>query len=72
MHLGKVVTVTLILMIITLVSSFIIAIIGYTSINALGKNPSLASRVMLRMFLFLVIAEIGAIGALSLVLKVFN
>ncbi|MFH1228166.1 MAG: hypothetical protein V1701_09730 [Planctomycetota bacterium] len=72
MFLGKVITVTLILMVVTLVSSFVIAIIGYTSVNALGNNPSLASRIMLRMFVFLIMAEIGAVGVLSLVLKVFH
>ena len=52
----KTIGLILILMVMSLGPSFIIGMVGYTSIRALGLNPSAASKVMLRMLLAFVVA----------------
>jgi len=46
----------LILMVMSLGPSFIIGLVGYTSIRTLGLNPSAAPKIMLKMLLAFIIA----------------
>jgi F0F1-type ATP synthase membrane subunit c/vacuolar-type H+-ATPase subunit K len=59
----------LILLAVTLGPSFVIAMVGYASIQALGRNPSAAPKIQLAMLM----AFIFAIGiAFIALLVVFN
>lgn len=59
----------LILLAVTLGPSFVIAMVGYASIQALGRNPSAAPKIQLAMLL----SFIFAIGiALIAFLVIFN
>lgn len=68
----KTIAITLVLLAVTLVSSFFIALVGYSNIRALGKEPSQAAKIILRMLLLLTLAEGGAITALLVVFKIFK
>lgn len=52
--------------------SMVIAICGFASINALGRNPSSAPKVFTAMVILLVFAEAIAIIALLVVFQLFR
>jgi F0F1-type ATP synthase membrane subunit c/vacuolar-type H+-ATPase subunit K len=51
---------------------FVITVIGFTSINALGRHPSAAPKILPRMLIRLVLVETAGIGALLALLRVFG
>jgi len=60
-------------MLVTIIGpSAIIAAIGYASINALGRNPSSAPRILLAMIISLIFAEAIAIIALLVLFHLFG
>lgn len=59
--------VTLIMFVTILGPSIVIAVIGYSAIKALGRNPSSSPKILLAMIIALVFAEaIAVIGLLVL------
>ncbi|MCK4909315.1 MAG: ATP synthase F0 subunit C [Planctomycetes bacterium] len=62
----------LILLTVTLGPSFIIGVVGYASIQALGRNPSAASKIQIAMIFSFVFAEAIAIIALLVVFNLFK
>lgn len=62
----------LIMLSVTLGPSFIIGIVGYASIRALGRNPSAAPKIQLAMIIAFIFAEAIAIIALLVVFNVFT
>ena len=52
--------------------SAVIAAIGYASVNALGRNPSAAPRILLAMIISLVFAEAIAVIALLVMFQLFG
>jgi F0F1-type ATP synthase membrane subunit c/vacuolar-type H+-ATPase subunit K len=63
--------VILILLSVTLGPSFIIGVVGYASIQALGRNPSAAPKIQLAMIIAFIFAEAIAIIALLVVFNLF-
>lgn len=61
-----------IVMISTLGPSIVIAAVGYSSILALGRNPSSAPKIMLAMIIALIFAEAIAIIALLVSFQMFT
>ena len=51
---------------------FVITAIGFTSINTLGRHPSAAPKILPRMLLKLILAEVAGIGILLALLRVFG
>ncbi|MBI3617641.1 MAG: hypothetical protein HY210_05435 [Candidatus Omnitrophica bacterium] len=51
---------------------FVITAIGFTSINALGRHPSAAPKILPKMLVRLALAEAAGIGALLALLRVFG
>ena len=66
---AKTLTVILILLTVTLGPSFIIGVIGYASIHALGRNPSAAPKIQMAMIIAFIFAEAIAIIALGILNK---
>ncbi len=64
-------TIILILMITTLGPSFVIAAVGYASIQALGRNPSAAPKIQTSMILAFIFAEAIAIISLLVIFYLF-
>jgi F0F1-type ATP synthase membrane subunit c/vacuolar-type H+-ATPase subunit K len=64
-------TIILILILSTLGPSFVIAAVGYASIQALGRNPSAASKIQLSMMLAFIFAEAIAVIALLVIFHLF-
>lgn len=64
-------TIILILILGTLGPSFVIAAVGYASIQALGRNPSAAPKILLSMILAFVFAEAIAVIALLVIFHLF-
>lgn len=60
-------TIILIMMIATLGPSFVLAVVGYASIQALGRNPSAAPKIQTSMILAFIFAEAIAIIALLVI-----
>lgn len=56
----------------TLGPSIVIAAVGYSSIMALGRNPSSAPKIMLAMIIALIFAEAIAIIALLVSFQMFT
>ncbi len=56
----------------TLGPSIVIAAVGYSSIMALGRNPSSAPKIMLAMIVALIFAEAIAIIALLVSFQMFT
>ncbi len=56
----------------TLGPSMVIAAVGYSSIMALGRNPSSAPKIMLAMIIALIFAEAIAIIALLVSFQMFT
>ncbi len=52
--------------------SMVIAAIGFASINALGRNPSSAPKIMIAMIVALVFAEAIAVIALLILFQLFG
>ena len=70
--LEQVTAIILILLSVTLGPSFIIGVVGYASIQALGRNPSAAPKIMTAMIVAFLIAEGIAIIALLVVFNLFT
>jgi len=68
----KTLTVILIMLISTLGPSGVIAAVGYSSVRALGRNPSAAPKILLSMILAFVFAEAIAIVGLLIVYNLFG
>lgn len=66
------IVIILILLAVTLGPSFIIGLIGYASVQALGRNPSAAPKIQLAMIIAFVFAEAIAIIALLVVFNLFR
>lgn len=64
-------TIILILILGTLGPSFVIAAVGYASIQALGRNPSAAPKILLSMILAFIFAEAIAVIALLVIFHLF-
>lgn len=52
--------------------SAVIAAIGYSSIRALGRNPSAAPKILLAMIIALIFAEAIAVIALLILFQLFG
>ncbi len=52
--------------------SAVIAAIGFASINALGRNPSSAPKILIAMIVSLVFAEAIAVIALLILFQLFG
>ncbi|MEK7449117.1 MAG: hypothetical protein AAB019_06505 [Planctomycetota bacterium] len=72
MSMDKAIPVILILLAVSLVSSFLIGLVGYTSIQSLGRNPSRASRAQLRMAIYYMIIGAAAVAIFLIVFKWFK
>ncbi len=68
----KTLTIILIMLISTLGPSAVIASVGYSSVRALGRNPSAAPKILLSMILAFVFAEAIAIIGLLIVYNLFG
>ena len=51
---------------------FVITAIGFTSINALGRHPSAAPKILPKMLLRLALVEAAAIAGLVALMKIFG
>ena len=65
-------TIILIMLISTLGPSGVIAVVGYASVKALGRNPSAAPKIFLSIILAFVFAEAIAILGLLIVYNLFG
>ena len=52
--------------------SAVIAVVGYASIHALGRNPSSAPKILLAMIVTLIFAEAVAVIALLILFQLFG
>ena len=68
----KTFTIILIMLISTLGPSGVIAAVGYSSVRALGRNPSAAPKILLSMILAFIFAETIAIVALLIIYNLFG
>ena len=68
----KTFTIILIMLISTLGPSAVIAMVGYASVRALGRNPSAAPKILLSMILAFIFAEAIAIIGLLIVYNLFG
>lgn len=67
----KILAIILVLIVSTLGPSFVIAAVGYASVQALGRNPSAAPKIQTSMLLAFVFAEAIAIISLLVVFQLF-
>ena len=67
----KLLTILLILIVSTLGPSFVIAAVGYASVQALGRNPSAAPKIQLSMLMAFIFAEAIAIISLLVIFQLF-
>jgi F0F1-type ATP synthase membrane subunit c/vacuolar-type H+-ATPase subunit K len=67
----KTVTIFLIMVVSTLGPSFVIAAVGYSSIQALGRNPSASPKIMTSMIVAFIFAESIAVIALLVIFHLF-
>ena len=65
-------TILLIMLVATLGPSLVIALVGYSAVRALGRNPSASPRILLSMVLAFIFAEAVAIIALLVVFNLFK
>jgi F0F1-type ATP synthase membrane subunit c/vacuolar-type H+-ATPase subunit K len=65
-------TVVLILMICTLGPAFVIAVIGYASIQALARNPSASAKIQTSMIMAFVFAEAIAVISILVIFQLFG
>ncbi|MCK5392865.1 MAG: ATPase [Candidatus Omnitrophica bacterium] len=68
----KNITTILIVLITTLGASAVIAAVGYSSIKALGRNPSASPKILTAMMLAFIFAEAIAIIAILLIYMLFG
>jgi len=61
----------LVLLIVSLGPSFVIAMVGYASIQALGRNPSAAPKIQMAMIIAFVFAVAIAFASLLVVFNLF-
>jgi len=61
----------LVLLVVSLGPSFVIAIVGYASIQALGRNPSAAPKIQMAMIIAFVFAVAIAFASLLVVFNLF-
>jgi F-type H+-transporting ATPase subunit c len=64
--------VILIMLISILGPSAVIAAVGYSSVRALGRNPSAAPKIMLAMILAFIFSEAIALVALLIIYNLFG
>jgi len=64
-------TIILILVISTLGPSFVIATVGYSSIQALGRNPSASPKIMTSMIIAFIFAEAIAVISMLVIFHLF-
>jgi len=64
-------TIILILIISTLGPSFVIAAVGYSSVQALGRNPSASPKIMTSMIISFIFAEAIAVISLLVIFHLF-
>ncbi len=67
----RTVTIILILIISTLGPSFVIAAVGYSSVQALGRNPSASPKIMISMIIAFIFAEAIAVISLLVIFHLF-
>ncbi len=67
----KTITIFLIMVVSTLGPSFVIAAVGYSSIQALGRNPSASPKIMTSMIVAFIFAESIAVIALLVIFHLF-
>ena len=67
----RTVTIILILIISTLGPSFVIAAVGYSSVQALGRNPSASPKIMMSMIISFIFAEAIAVISLLVIFHLF-
>ena len=65
-------TIILIMVLSTLGPSLVIAIVGYGSVKALGRNPAASHKILPSMILAFIFAEAIAIIALLVVFNLFK
>jgi F-type H+-transporting ATPase subunit c len=65
-------TIILIMLISTLGPSAVIAMVGYSAVQALGRNPSAAPKILISMILAFIFAEAIAIIGLLVVYNLFG
>jgi len=68
----KTFSIILIMLISTLGPSGVIALVGYGSVKALGRNPSAAPKILVSMILAFIFAETIAIMGLLIVYNLFG
>ncbi|MDP8297261.1 MAG: ATP synthase F0 subunit C [Candidatus Orphnella occulta] len=68
----KTFSIILIMLISTLGPSGVIALVGYGSVKALGRNPSAAPKILISMILAFIFAETIAIMGLLIVYNLFG
>lgn len=67
----KLLTILMILIVSTLGPSFVIAAVGYASVQALGRNPGAAPKIQLSMLMAFIFAEAIAIVSLLVIFQLF-
>ena len=67
----RVLIIILILLISTLGPSLVIAAVGYSSIQALGRNPSASPKIQTSMILAFIFAEAIAVISLPVIFHLF-
>ncbi|MFH1128194.1 MAG: ATP synthase F0 subunit C [Candidatus Omnitrophota bacterium] len=65
-------TIVLIMVLATLGPAAVIAIVGYSAVKAVGRNPSAAAKVLISMITAFIFAEAIAILALLVVFNLFR
>ena len=68
----KIFSIILVMLISTLGPSGVIALVGYGSVKALGRNPSAAPKILISMILAFIFAETIAIMGLLIVYNLFG
>jgi F0F1-type ATP synthase membrane subunit c/vacuolar-type H+-ATPase subunit K len=68
----KIFSIILVMLISTLGPSGVIALVGYGSVKALGRNPSAAPKILVSMILAFIFAETIAIMGLLIVYNLFG
>lgn len=66
------IAIILILLAVSLGPSFVIAMVGYASIQALGRNPSAAPKIQMAMIISFVFAVAIALIAMLVIFNVFT
>jgi len=65
-------TIILVMLISTLGPSAVIAMVGYSAVKALGRNPSAAPKILISMIVAFIFAEAIAIIGLLVVYNLFG